>query len=55
LLFWDVTERRLLTSDVSGKSFDRPATSVTINQGRVTSQKSKDLIYSATEAWSHAL
>jgi len=64
-LFWDVTLRRLVVTDLSGQPtgptswtalplkkgpIGCPKTSVTTKPRRVTSQKSEDLAYTAEEA-----
>jgi hypothetical protein len=51
--FLDVTQHWLV---VINQSFGTacPETSVKINQRRLTSPKSGDLIYSVAEAWNHA-
>jgi len=60
LFFWDVTQRTLSVTDVSGQSIDPilnvfPETSANINLHCVTSRKKEELIYTAAEAWYHPL
>ena len=64
LLFWDVTQRRLLASDVSGKVMTTwplkmgphwlflNVSYLNTDQRSATSQKISDLINNVTEAWS---
>jgi hypothetical protein len=54
-LFWDVTQRLLVVTDVSGQSIGPmfvgcPETSPATNRRCVTSQRSEDIIYTAAEA-----
>jgi hypothetical protein len=61
-LFWDVTQCWLVVTDVSRLLYpwrwDWQAVPkhryLTTNQRCVTSQKSKDLVYTVVEAWNHA-
>jgi hypothetical protein len=60
-LFWDVSQHRLVDSDISenlsvpwsARPIGSPKMLVTTNLHCITSQKSKDLIYTASETWNH--